>query len=284
MPADIETTKQHREQAGKSDPRTSQDIVDVLLARGDDDDSDERFPKIGILHARGTELELSLGAKLCASPAHNERSLGAGILGQLGWGDQTFLDETVDILIAMLNDPDAVVIGDAASALGHRNSPKAVAPAMALIAHPSSDVRFGVVQALSQHDDPTAISGLITLSQDNDLDVRNWATFGLAQMTTLDTPELRDALVSRTRDLDPEVRGEALIGLANRRCMRVLEPLEKELRGEFHGAWCLEASAVLGLPRLFPMLLDLKVRMTPEDAEAFANDMEEALAACEFAT
>lgn len=212
--------------------------------------------------------------------SQNERVLGADILSQLGWSDRTFLEESVDILLPMLNDPDPVVIGAAAFALGHRNSARAIAPVLMLINHPSPHVRQGAVHALSRQDDLDAVLGLIELSKDSETDIRDWATFGLAQQTSVDTPGLRDALFERTEDPDAEVRGEALIGLAARQDQRVLGPLGRELSGVFYGAWSVEAATLLKAPSLYPLLASLKERLEPEDLLAFGNEVDQAMAEC----
>jgi HEAT repeat protein len=233
-----------------------------------------------VLHARGSQLELEAGAALCRAASQNERVLGADILVQLGWGDRTCLQESVDILLPMLNDPDPVVIGAAAVALGHRNCSRAIAPVLALIKYPSRHARRGAVSALSDHDDLEAVQGLIELTGDTELDVRDWATFGLAQQTTLDTPGLRNALLKRTEDTDAEVRGEALIGLAARHDPRVLAPLARELSGAFYGGWSVEAATLLKAPSLCPLLVSVKERLHPDDLAAFGAELDQAIAVC----
>jgi hypothetical protein len=79
------------------------------------------------------------------------------------------------------------------------------------------------------HTDRKAVRTLIELSADPDADIRDWATFGLAQQIGTNTREVREALYARVEDEDDDTRAEALMGLARRRDERVSVPLIKEL-------------------------------------------------------
>jgi len=262
-----------------SDPRDTSEIVSTILDLYDQGREDEDCA-IAVLHARGSKIEFEAGIALCRGASQNERILGADILAQLGWSDRTFLEESVDILLSMLNDPDPVVVGAVGVALGHRNCPRAIASALTLINHQSPHVRRGAVHALSGHNDRDAVRGLIELSRDAEVDIRDWATFGLAQQTTFDSPCLRNALFERTEASDAEVRGEALIGLAIRHDQRVLGPLARELSGEFHGSWSLEAARILKSPSVCPLLISLKERLQSDDLLAFGDQVDQAIAEC----
>jgi len=86
----------------------------------------------------------------------------------------------------------------------------------------------GWTQSLTTlHGDQRSIAGLIRLSADSSVEVRDWATFGLGSLTDVDTPEVRDAFVARLVDDDAIVRGEAFVGLAKRQDARVIEPLRQ---------------------------------------------------------
>lgn len=261
-----------------SDLRETKDIVVGLVDPSTPEAEVNRG--VGILQARATLVEFDSAAGLCRSDQAGHRIMGADILGQLGWSRPTFVDQSVEILIAMLRDCHPAVVSAAAVALGHRNSARAIAPALALIQRPEAEVRFGAALALQRHDDSAAISGLIALCRDEDRDVRSWATFGLAQMTDTDSPQLREALLLRTDDADPEVRGEALIGLAKRHDDRVLASLERELTGEFFGVWAVEAAQELRSPSLMAPLKALRRRLAADDEQRFGEDFDAAIAAC----
>lgn len=257
--------------------RPTMDLVSTYLA---DLESDEGSHALQVIHFRAGREEFDAGAQLARSDCHHERMAGADILGQLGWAKFTFLEESVEILIGLLGDPCDDVIESAAIALGHRNHRRAISPLIALSKHPSDYVRWGVVHGLSRHDDMRAVCGLIELSHDPDVDVRDWATFGIAQMTSLDTPEIREALLERTEDDDPEVRGEALMGLAQRQDARVLPYVQRELNGDFHGSWAVEAAEMLADTALYPALQSLDERLDEEEREYFAWNLKQALQAC----
>jgi len=141
-------------------------------------------------------------------------------------------------------------------------------------------VGWGAVHALAGRDVVDAVAGLIVLSRDEDLQVRNWATFGLAQMTEIDSPASREALLARITGADPEVRGEALIGLSARGEDGVLGPLEQELRGKFHGAWTIQAADRLGAHGLLPVLVALKSRLESRDLHRLGCELDAANASC----
>lgn len=57
------------------------------------------------------------------------------------------------------------------------------------------------------------IEALITLTSDENSDVRDWACFGLGQMDAA-SPGARDALAARLTDPDDDTRCEAVLALA----------------------------------------------------------------------
>ena len=67
-----------------------------------------------------------------------------------------------------------------------------------------------------------AVAGLLKLTSDSDVDVRDWAVFGLGVQGEADFPEIRDALVRSLGDADENVREESAIGLGKRRDGRLL--------------------------------------------------------------
>ncbi|MFA6288339.1 MAG: HEAT repeat domain-containing protein [Opitutaceae bacterium] len=258
--------------------RSSEELADCFLRQRYE--TDDGIHAIATLHYRGGRTEFDLGRRHVESADAGERAVGADILSQLGWQKKTFLDESVDLLIPLLKDSEAVVIRSAAIALGHRKDPRAIPPLLPLINHPDPEVRYGAVAGLSGHDHPDAVAGLIQLSRDSDDTTRDWATFGLGSQTELDTPALRDALVARLADLDPEIRGEAMIGLARRGDERARPAIEAEFRGPFHGDWSLEAAELLACREWIPLLEAQAKTLAPEEGAAFARAFESALAAC----
>jgi HEAT repeat protein len=239
------------------DHRSSEEIIRAFRLTGADW---ELAQDLGIVWRRGGLEEFEIGKRYIASADPLDRITGAAVLAQLGCEHPTFVEESVDLLIPLLDEQDESVAIAAGHALGHRGSPRAVAPLLRRIDHPNEDVRFSLIAGLSGQDDPAAIDGLIRLTRDVDSDVRDWAAFGLGTLTALDSPELRDALAALLDDPDEDVRGEAMVGLARRKDLRALPAIERELRGKCHGTLCVEAAELLGHPSLLPLLPALQRR------------------------
>lgn len=259
------------------DTRESATLAALALVEPDEDVAREA---IAILHYRSTPLEFELAREFASDREPARRSLAADILGQIGWDERAFLEESVDILLDLLDDSDSVVVAHAAEALGFRNHPRAIPPLLRHLTDPDANVRLGVVSGLSMHNDLDAIAGLIRLTVDDDRDVRDWATFGLGSLTDIDTPELREALLARVYDDDDEIRGEALIGLARRRHPDALVFVQQELNRPFTGSWPIEAAELLADASLYPVLQALQQSLSPEDKTHFVRDFVAALAAC----
>jgi hypothetical protein len=71
------------------------------------------------------------------------------------------------------------------------------------------------------------------------------------------------------------------VGLARRRDTSIAAAILRELEGDFHGDWAVEAAALLGDARFLPALTDLGQRLTGENAVYFRGSLQAAIAACE---
>ncbi len=260
------------------EPRSSEELADCYLREGME--TDDGSHAIATLHFRGGQTEFDLGKHFAESADPDQRAAGADILSQLGWDKMTFQDESVDLLIHLLNDPDANVVGSAAMALGHRNDLRAIPFLLPLVNHPDSAVRYGVVAGLSRHNDTDAITALIQLSNDEDDATRDWATFGLGSQIEFDSPALRDALVARLTDSDAEIRGEAMVGLARRADERVRPAIAQELAGPFHGDWSLEAAELLSNAEWLPLIEAQWKTLSSEERGSFGASFDAVRAAC----
>ena len=101
-----------------------------------------------------------------------ERRLGADILGQLGCPDRSFPKECPQILLKMLeHGDDHRVLHAILVALSHHRAPEATGPVSWFRHHVDSEVRFGVVLALTGSD-PEAHGVLIEMTRDADAHVR----------------------------------------------------------------------------------------------------------------
>ncbi len=262
----------------ENDSTKSSVVVDAYRKVITQEDFEE---SLALVHYRGGEEEFLLGVKYTQSQDFIDRIVGADILGQLGWMDQTFREESVDVLIPMLNDEEATVVHAACCALGHRHHLKTV-PYMINLAQSSvALIRLGVAQGLLGFESEDAINTLILLSKDSDTDVRNWAMFGLATQIETDTSTIREALFAAASDVDFEVRGEAFVGLAIRKDLRVVDLLLEEWKS-FSGVsiLSLEAAQEIASPRLYSHLSSFVQTLDCEDDAAFEEQLYKALEAC----
>jgi HEAT repeat protein len=246
----------------KTDSRSTEEIVRSAIST---ENEDTCWDNIWILQARGGREELAAAAKLCHSQDPNERIIGVNILGQLGMPDRSFPRECGDVLLELLDrESDANVLASLGIAFGHLQDPCGVAPLVKWKNHTNPGVRMGVVLGLTCQEDELAIETLIELSDDEDEDIRNWATFALGSQIETDTQALRDALFDRAilemGEEEPiaEIRGEALLGLAIRKDPRVVMPLVEELQSECVSRLAVEAASLLTEPRLYPALIHLQ--------------------------
>jgi HEAT repeat protein len=242
--------------------KSTAEIVEIAVAT---EDEEIYWDNIWILQARGGETELLAASKLCESNNPQERILGIQILGQLGIPTRTLPQQCGDVLLKLLAiETDANVLASLGIACGHLGDPRCVVPLAKWKQHPNPGVRMGVVLGLTSQEDELAIETLIELSADDDPDIRNWATFGLASQIETNTPSICDALFDRaileTGEDDPicEIRGEALLGLAIRKDPRVINPLIEELNSDSVGRLAVEAASIVSDKKLCPALLSLQ--------------------------
>ncbi|MEO6478596.1 HEAT repeat domain-containing protein [Luteolibacter sp.] len=241
---------------------------------------DEHEASLALISYRGGEEEFRLGKEYCSSDDPGDRATGADILAQLGWGDQTFRDESIEILTRLLDDSDVYVVYCAAVGLGHRSADSAIPALVRHIEHPDPLVRYGVAFGLLGLDDARAIAGLIKLTADDDRDVRNWAVFGLGTQIDTDTPAIRDALREVLSDSDHEIRGEALVGLAKRGYPAIIPELINEWKDDDVSILSIEAAGMTRDPRLFHRLNQFTEILTLDDDPSFASKLADAIAAC----
>ncbi len=163
----------------------------------------------------GSKEVLEKALKLLESADPRSRARAADILGQLGSPGRSYPDECLTAVAELIaQDTDSRVLQAAAVAIGHLGDPRGTREVIKVADNPDPDVRHAVAFALAGRTDPDAIATLIHLMSDETAHVRDWATFGLGEMNSVDTPEIREALYRRIDDVDEDTRYEALCGLA----------------------------------------------------------------------
>jgi HEAT repeat protein len=202
------------------------------------------------------------------------RNLAEAVNGQ----PENVADALPQLSEILASETDAEVITEAVVALGFAGDPRAVQLILdhVRVDHPDAGVRLAVARALPggfERDNPirdAVIEALITLTADENWEVRDWACLGLG-LVDAESPEARDALAARLTDLEGDIRHEALWALALTGDSRALAVLQERLAGGLEGPGLylhdLRAAVELADPTLHPMLLQLGQEWEGDDDE-----------------
>lgn len=222
---------------------------------------------IGELRNRPTRATFAAARKLCLSQREHDRVLGANVLCQLRkvWKEKgvytksklVFAADSQKLIRPMLRDSHTEVVRTAIYALGHLDDPQRSKRISRFATHRNPDLRYAVAFALGGDPRPLSVRTLIRLMEDRDRDVRNWATFGLGALgdpKKADTPRIREALIKRLDDTYLDAHGEAMVGLAIRKDARVIDVIQRELRGKNPSTFALDAAYEFGNPVFYPAL------------------------------
>ena len=213
-------------QIPQNDARRSEEIIAAALTASCEPDSDEYWSDVRILQHRIDTPLIDKMRELIVHRDERHRVLAADVIAQGRAKEKKHSGVCVKLLLDALNRETSPQVPSAiCNAVGHYKSADAIGPLAKLQSHSDENVRLAVVHGLSCQDDSIAVASLISLSVDSNRDVRNWATFGLGSMTSVDSGALREALLERTNEPDDEISGEALVGLALRGDTRVAVPL-----------------------------------------------------------
>ncbi len=232
-------------------------------------ESDDYWVRIRALHLRSGRGVFDEAVGLCSSSDPILRAVGADILAQLGVreavADYPFADESAATLVSLLGDADPHVTMSALRALGHlgKGDPGQLAR---LANHPSEDIRCALAYALGGRTDDVSIDTEIRLSENQDVDTRNWATFAIGALLEMDSPAIRTALAARLGDADDEVRGEAIGGLARRQDERAVDAILRELQQPDVMTLVTEAAEAMPRRQFLPSLERLQA-VHPEDED-----------------
>jgi hypothetical protein len=145
-------------------------------------------------------------------------------------------------------------------ALGRTHDVRAVPRLLEFVAHSDAAVRLAVASSLPSvlewgvPEPPEVIDALIVLTRDPDDDVRNWATFGLGELTDADGLDVRAALLDRVVDRFQDAREEGVCGLARRRDPHGIALLGALLAEESLQVGVFHVAALVGDPSYLPLL------------------------------
>jgi hypothetical protein len=184
-------------------------------------------------------------------PEHVVRSWSV-VRGRLdSEADAEVVESAIDALRRMAaNDSDEHMVADARNLLlAHSGSA-------------ASAVRLAVAQGLpwcmGDPPDDRVVTGLIRLTHDPVDDIRDWATFGLAEMADVDSTEVRAAFKERLTDEHEDTRAEATVGLALRGDDVVKAPLLTELASDRVGRLAVHSAGLLADDDFLPLLVALR--------------------------
>jgi HEAT repeat protein len=248
------------------------DLIELALQ-----DELEYSPALVVLQASKERVVLETALKLTKSDIALERELAVLIL--MRTPGLTYKDEAVAAVTAMLaTENDDSTSSAMAYAVSHLDIYDCYEFLARVAQSPNPSTRNAAAYALgSRLGDDLAVKTLITLSQDIDDDIRNWATFGLhngLEQEPSIREDIREALFANIDDTHEETRYEAIEGLAICKDPRVIGPLIAAF--ELDEVWdiALEAAIALGHPALHPALVKLNERIPNNEL------IEKALSAC----
>jgi HEAT repeat protein len=207
-------------------------------------DDDAPWEAVSVLRLRGGAEVFEVAKLYCSSEDAKARARGLSVLAQLDAGkpdaERPFIAECVSIAIEHIREQDEEIVRCAAWALSHLGTERAVTILIGLRNHPDADVRHAVASCFDLRKHPEGVNILITLMEDQDEVVRDWATFALGNDDVfegsirrfVDSPEIRAAFCRRLDDSYEEARREAIWGLALRNDLLGVKLLLEHLESE----------------------------------------------------
>lgn len=213
---------------------TTDDRLAALVAATDED---RRWEALRAFVISEPLAARSVGENGLTSDDPRTREVAADLLGSVASVDHPSAAAVADVLIPRLEvEEDAGVLDSVITALGHAGDSRARAAVLKHTEHPDENVRLAVAWSLpSLGLGEDSLAALRRLSADPDEDVRDWATFGLAESEARD-PATTEALAARTDDPHDDTRAEGILGLARRHDPRARSLIERELSLPVHGS------------------------------------------------
>jgi HEAT repeat protein len=248
--------------------------LEALIERLLDDNQEARYEVAREIGSHGRWV-MPRANTLADDPRPRMREMAAYILGQVGYPDPAspgflirYPDGIATLLRLLERDPDEEVRTNAAYALGFLKAPATIPILVRVADDPCPEVREAVATALGsfhatyywsaklqQRYLDELRSTLLRLMDDEDDDVRDWATFGIHQGGH-DTPATRARLWQALDDPHFVVRGEAAAGLAQFGDRSLIPRLETLLREDPKcSTLYFEAARDLRDPCLLPAVL-----------------------------
>lgn len=222
--------------------------------QGDYDDLD--WCPAAEIRSRGNPETITCMKKLFKSRNWKKRSLAMYVMGQLYYIDnhnrknhiRYGIEDSKEMLVAGLADPNPCVIAVALSGLSHTPVPEALPTMLTFVDHPHVWCRQKLAVALSHFIDegPHVTNALLKLATDDFEETRDWATCDL-QYSQVDTPEVRECLWRNAHDEDSLVVDEAMHGLARRKDKRVVALIQHYMK---NGNYC-DDSSLLEVAELY---------------------------------
>ncbi|MEU8245119.1 ankyrin repeat domain-containing protein [Nonomuraea sp. NPDC048916] len=209
-------------------------VARALAHRDTDEDAETWWIVADTLGRRADDETYEALARLCVSEDAREREFGVDTIAQFGVteDERPYLDRTLPLLQKMATtEGNPQVLRSVLAALGHQGDPRALPQVLDIIERPGHRRTMTDAIALADVLPPDHAEGLallISMTEDTDEEVRDWATSGLASLAA-DTPEIRQALVARLDDADLRTVAEATRGLAERGDSRAAQGVKRVL-------------------------------------------------------
>jgi HEAT repeat protein len=268
-----------------------QQAIDAAIreARRSEEDDDAYWAAVERVQNLGGREVFEQVRRLAESSEPVVRALAADVLrsfGETPWSDKegpkpAFRDETIALFGQVLRtEEDARVIASVGFANDDLSDPRIADLMLPFRGHADPEVRHGVVHALARSTSTAARSAMIEFTRDSSDEVRNWATFHLANFMTddlgkpLDGADVREALWARRDDHHSETRAEAILGLSLRHDPRAADLVRRELDNDaLEWTHYVEAAEALGDHSLYPSISRLLARGWTEEALRPALDV-----------